>query len=161
MALGQRNMAAAARAMKVELELRTKAGQSEQKLQPRRTLLIKLAEEAGDTQTAVEQTVLVAKGIDMKMGKDPQPTYRPENIYPPELYTKGVQGDVELSFNLDPNGTPVAVRVVRATPPNVFDTVAVESFKKWRFTPFIENGAPVSSVGHTFTLAFRTGRTRG
>lgn len=158
-AIGAHNLRAAQKALKVELDLRSAAGQSEEKLQRRRTLLVKLAEESGDKTTAVEQTVLVAKAIKMSAGKDPQPTYRPdESPYPMELAKGHVEGDVELEFNLDPNGAPAAIKVIHATPRNVFDTAAVEHLKKWRFTPVIENGAPVSSVGHHYTLGFRMPR---
>jgi TonB family protein len=159
-ALGARKFKVAQEALKVELDLRSRAGQSEEKLQRRRTMLIKLAEESGDKTTAIEQTVIVAKAIGMGSGKDPQPTYRPESEYPPDLYKQRVEGDVELGFSLDANGTPAGVRVIRATPPNVFDSVAVENLKRWRFTPFIENGQPVASTGHHFTLAFRMQRER-
>ena len=152
---GMRNIPAFIKAMKVELDLRSKAGQGEDRLQRRRTLLIRFAEESGDKQTSIEQTVIIANSIGMGPGKDPQPTYRPESPYPADLARARVEGDVELGFNLDPNGTPVAIRVIRAVPVNTFDIAAMENFRLWRFTPFIENGQPVSSVGHNFLLAFR------
>jgi TonB family protein len=158
-ALQSRNLPAAQKALKIELELRSKAGQSEEKLQRRRTTLIKLAEESGDKTTAIAQTVLVAQAINMGSGKDPQPTYMPsDSPYTPELAKQRVEGDVEMSFNLDANGTPSAVRVTHAIPANVFDAAAVEYLKRWRFTPYLENGTPVSSTGHHYTLAFRMPR---
>jgi TonB family protein len=156
--LGMHNASSAIRAMKQELSYRTAAGQSEKKLQSRRTRLIQLAQESGDTETAIDQTVIIAKSIDMGPGKDPQPTYRTDTTYPPDQYRQHVEGDVEIAFNLDADGKPVGARVNKATPPHVFDDAALESFKKWRFTPFIDNGEPVSSTGHHFTLAFRMSR---
>ena len=82
---GMRNIPAFIKAMKVELDLRSKAGQGEDRLQRRRTLLIKFAEETGDKQTSIEQTVIIANSIGMGPGKDPQPTYRPESPYPADL----------------------------------------------------------------------------
>jgi TonB family protein len=158
--LGLRNMRGAISALKQEIDVRKSAGQSEDKLQRRRTLLIKLAEENNDRMTAVDQTVIIAKSIDMGPGKDPQPTYRAETDYPPELYRKRVEGDVEMGFGLTADGTPTNVRVTHATPPDVFNDAAVASFSKWRFTPVIRDGEPVSSSGHHFTLAFRLGRGR-
>ena len=86
--LNMRNVRGAATALHQELEMRTAAGQAEQKLQSRRTLLIQLAEENGDKVTAGAQAVLVAKGIEMAPGKDPQPVYRADTIYPPEQYRR-------------------------------------------------------------------------
>jgi len=158
--MAMRNTRAAMQALRQELELRTVAAQSESKLQRRRTLLIQLAEENNDPATAIEQTIIIAKSIEMESGKDPQPTYRAATDYPPKQYQDGVEGDVELSFALTAEGEPLNVRVVKATPPDVFNAAATESFKKWRFTPMIRDGQPVPSEGHRFTLAFRLGRAK-
>ncbi len=157
--LAQGNMRGAMAALKQEIAARTAAGQPEQKLQARRTLLIKLAEENNDKMTAADQAVAVAKGIDMGPGKTPQPVYRTETAYPPDLYQQRVEGDVEIGYSLDANGAVTEARVVRSTPPRVFDQAALESFRKWRFTPMLDRtGRPVSASGQTFTLAFRLGR---
>jgi TonB family protein len=153
--LALHNFSAGARALKQEISLRADAGQAEKKLQSRRTLLIQLSEQNGDKSTSIEQTVIIAQAIDMGLGKDPQPTYRPMPDYPPEQFRNQVEGDVDIAFNLDADGTPTAVRVKSSTPPAVFDSAALEAFRKWRFTPYIANGEPVSSTGHHFTLAFR------
>jgi TonB family protein len=159
-ATGLGNSGATINAMKQELDLRSKAGQSEQKLQGRRTKLIQMAEESGDKATSIEQSVIIAKSIGMGSGKDPQPTYRPEYQYPADLARQKVEGDVEMSFNLDANGTPQGIKITRSIPQGAFDIAAMENFRRWRFTPFIENGQPVSSVGHHFLLAFRTKREK-
>jgi TonB family protein len=154
-AVAMHNPRLAMSALKQELDLRSKAGQSEKKLQSRRTLLIQIAEENGDKSTAIDQTVIIAKNIGMGPGKDPQPTYRPENPYPADLARQHIEADVDIAYGLDANGTPVAPRVVRAVPTDAFNIAALENFRRWRFTPYIENGEPTSSSGHRFTLAFR------
>ena len=154
--LAQRNMRGAIAGLKQELEMRTAAGQKEDKLQKRRTLLIKLAEENGDTLTAGAQAVLVAKGIGMADGKDPQRVYYTETEYPRDQYTQRIEGDVEISYGLDATGAVTEARVSKSTPPQVFDQAALESFRKWRFTPMLDRtGKPVASSDHTFTVAFR------
>ena len=157
--LALHNVQGAIRALKQEIAVRSDAGQAEKKLQPRRTILIQLAQDNGDTATAIDQTVIIAKSIDMGPGKDPQPTYQIQTVYPPDQYRQHVEGDVEIAFNLDADGNPTGARVSKATPPGVFDDAALDSFKKWRFTPYIDNGDPVSSTGHHFTLAFRMPRS--
>ena len=53
----------------------------------------------------------------------------------------------------------VDAHVNRSVPPQVFDQAALESFRKWRFTPMLDdNGQPSPVSGRTFTLAFRLGR---
>ncbi len=154
-----RNLRGATAALRQELELRSAAGQAEQKLQARRTLLIKLAEENGDKLTAGEQAVIVSKGIGMAAGKDPQIVYRAETMYPPEQYRQRIEGDVEIAYSLDPTGAVTEARISKAAPPQVFDQAALESFRKWRFTPMLDNlGRPIPASGFKFTLAFRMGR---
>ncbi len=153
------NMRAAIAAMKQEIAMRAAAGQDEKKLQPRRTLLIKIAEESDDKLTAVEQAIEVSRGIDMKRGKDPQPVYRTPTNYPVEMYRQKIEGDVDIAYGLDQNGAVTEARVTTSTPARVFDQAALESFKAWRFTPMLDsNGRPISASGFKFTLAFRLGR---
>lgn len=153
------NMRAAIAALKQEISMRAAAGQDEKRLQQRRTLLIRIAEENGDKSTAADQAVAVARGIEMGRGKDPQPVYRAPTAYPPELYQQKIEGDVDIGYSLDPTGAIVDARVVTSTPARVFDQVAIDSFKKWRFTPMLDSkGQPISGSGFRFTLAFRLGR---
>lgn len=157
--LASGNMRGAIAALKQEISMRAAAGQDEKRLQQRRTLLIKLAEEGGDKLTAADQAVEVARGIEMGRGKDPQPVYRAPTAYPPELYQQKIEGDVEISYSLDPTGAIVDARVASSTPARVFDQAAIDSFRKWRFTPMLDStGQPVSGSGFKFTLAFRLGR---
>lgn len=146
-------------ALKQEIAMRAAAGHGERRLQPRRALLIKLAEENGDPLTAADQAAAVARGIDMGPGKDPQPVYRAPTAYPPELYRQRIEGDVTIAYSLDRTGAVTDARVTSATPARVFDQAALESFKTWRFTPMLNaDGEPVSASGFAFTLAFRLGR---
>lgn len=140
-----------------EIELRLGAGQSEQKLQIRRTTAIKFAEEMGDRRMAAVHALAIAKAIEMGPGKDPQPVYRTDTKYPAEQYNKGQEGDVVIRYSLDDNGSVLAASVVRGTPPDVFNDAALSSFKQWRFTPMVKNGAPVPVSDLEFTVMFRMG----
>jgi TonB family protein len=146
-------------ALRREIGMRAAAGQPESRLQSRRTLLIKYAEENSDFTTAADQAVAVAHGINMNPEKDPQPVYRTATTYPPDLYRQRLEGDVEITYSLDTGGSVTDARVARSTPPQVFDQAALESFRKWRFTPMLDNGGqPIAVSGRSFTLAFRLGR---
>lgn len=151
------NARAAASALKKELALRTAASQDEKKLQPRRTLLIQMAEDNNDRLTAAEQAVAVARGINMGPGKDPQPVYRTPTNYPPSLFQQKVEGDVDIAYSLDSNGTVIEAHALKSTSP-AFEPPALESFRQWRFTPMLnEKHEPVSASGLRFTMAFRLG----
>ncbi len=149
--LAQHNMRGAMAALKQELDMRAGAGQAEAKLQKRRTLLIQLAEENGDVMTAAAQAAAIARGIEMAPGKDPQPVYQA----PMTARTTG-EGDVDISYNLDAAGSVTSAQVTHSNPPQVFDQVALDTFKKWRFTPMLDqSGRPVSAQGFKFTMMIR------
>ena len=153
------NVRGAIAAMKQELAMLSAARQDEKRLQPRRTLLIRLAEENGDKLKAADQAVDVSRGIAMARGKDPQPVYRAPTAYPPELYQQKIEGDVDIAYSLDKTGAITDARVANATPARVFDQAALDSFRKWRFTPMLDaKSEPISGSGFRFTLAFRLGR---
>ena len=145
-------------ALKQEIALRAAAHQPEKRLQTRRTKLLQLAEESGDSMTAADQAIAIARGIKMTEGKDPQPVYQTQTTYPVEQFRQKVEGDVQMGFGLDANGKVVGARVIKATPSRVFDDEALESFRKWRFTPMLDSsGQPTAASGFTFTIAFRLG----
>jgi TonB family protein len=151
-----RNGRGAILALRQELDLRAAAGQSEQKLQPRRALLIKLAEEAGDKTTAIDQALKISKAIEMGPGKEPQPVYQMAAYYPVQPYQQKIEGAVEIQFGLDGTGGIVGARVARSQPPGVFDNAALEAFRKWRYTPMLDSaGQPVSASGFTYRMDFR------
>lgn len=153
--LQMRNMRGAIAALKTELDLRSAAGQTEAKLQARRTVLIKIAEDAGDKSTAIDQAIKVSKGIEMGPGKEPQPVYQMAAYYPVRPYQQKIEGWVEIGFGLDSSGSVVSARVIRSDPPGTFDDAALEAFRKWRYTPMLDGtGRPTSASGFVYTMPF-------
>jgi protein TonB len=66
----------------------------------------------------------------------------PQPKYPPDAYRSGTSGEVEVEFTVGPDGSVTGARVVRATPPRVFDREALSAVKRWRFQPV---GSPVTT----------------
>jgi TonB family protein len=139
-----------------EIKMRLAAGQGERKLQGRRTLAIKFAEETNNKQASITHALAIARDIEMGPGKDPQPVYRPETGYPLSMVNSGVEADVTVGYSIDDTGAVTQAKVVKATTAG-FDQAAIDGIKKWRFTPMLKDGRPVASAGHQFTLMFRLG----
>jgi protein TonB len=72
-------------------------------------------------------------------------------VYPPIARTAHVQGVVILEAVLDVEGRVDSVRVLRSIA--LLDQSAVDAVKRWRFTPALLNGQPVSVV-MTVTVNF-------
>lgn len=66
----------------------------------------------------------------------------PAPRYPPEALRSGTSGEVQVEFTVGVDGTVTSARVVRASPPRVFDREAVAAVRRWRFEPV---AAPVTT----------------
>jgi periplasmic protein TonB len=71
-----------------------------------------------------------------------RPISTPSPKYPPEAYRAGTQGEVQVEFTVGTDGAVSNARVVRSTPPRVFDREALNAVRRWRFQPV---AAPVTS----------------
>jgi len=77
---------------------------------------------------------------------------RPE--YPYRARQRGIEGHIKLAFTITAAGKVENIRVLDASPPNVFDREARRAAARWRFAPRTENGAAVSREA-VKTLHFR------
>lgn len=76
----------------------------------------------------------------------------PAPKYPPDAFRSGTSGEVQVEFTVGPDGSVSNARVVRASPPRVFDREAIAAVKRWRFQPV---GAPVTTRR---TISFSPGQ---
>jgi protein TonB len=80
-----------------------------------------------------------------------RPISTPQPKYPPDAYRSGTSGEVEVEFTVGADGAVTGARVVRASPPRVFDREALAAVKRWRFQPV---GSPVTTRR---TIGFNAG----
>lgn len=77
---------------------------------------------------------------------------RPE--YPYRARQRGIEGHIKLAFTITAAGKVENIRVMEASPRNVFDREARRAASRWRFAPRTENGSAVSREA-VKTLHFR------
>ena len=75
----------------------------------------------------------------------------PSPRYPPEALRAGTSGEVLVEITIGTDGSVTNARVVRATPPRVFDREALNAVRRWKFEPI---DAPTTTRR---TLAFNPG----
>ncbi len=75
----------------------------------------------------------------------------PSPRYPPEALRAGTSGEVLVEITVGTDGSVTNARVVRATPPRVFDREALNAVRRWKFEPI---DAPTTTRR---TLAFNPG----
>lgn len=64
--------------------------------------------------------------------------------YPNDAQRKGLNGWVEVSFQVAENGTVQNAAVVASDPRGVFDQAALDAVKQWRFEPPLRDGKPTA-----------------
>lgn len=64
--------------------------------------------------------------------------------YPPEAFTKKVEGVVEMEILVDAGGLVARARVTRSVP--LLDAAAVRAVRQWVFAPAIKDGRAVPTL---------------
>lgn len=102
------------------------------------------------TAAAVADTAAQSGGPEQEVM--PLNDVRPE--YPYRARQRGIEGHIKLAFTITAAGKVENIRVLEASPRNVFDREARRAAARWRFAPRTENGAAVSREA-VKTLHFR------
>ena len=74
--------------------------------------------------------------------------------YPRYALQRGIEGHVKLAFTINRAGAVENVRVIEASPQNVFEREARRAAVRWRFAPRTEGGLAVAREA-VKTLYFR------
>lgn len=87
---------------------------------------------------------------------DARPVVRFDPSFPLQAARDGVEGWVQLLFDIDAIGGVTNVRVIAAEPKRTFDKAAKQALRKWKYRAKVVNGKAVSqrdlSVRLDFTL---------
>jgi protein TonB len=92
---------------------------------------------------------------DFGVTQNVMPLSRVEPNYPSRALKRNIEGSITLSFNIDPNGRTVDIKVTSAQPKRIFDREAIRAIKKWRFQPKVVDGVAVSQFGMSQTIEFK------
>jgi len=82
------------------------------------------------------------------------PKVRIEPMYPQVAARDGVQGFVTLSFDINSQGDPINVQVIKAEPRGYFERSAKKAVRKWKYSPQKEEGVSVAVFDQQITLKF-------
>jgi TonB family protein len=77
----------------------------------------------------------------------PVPTAgNPKPVYPRMAIRRGIEGEVGLSVNVSSSGQVSKVSVSKPSGFAILDQAAIDSVKKWEFTPATRDGVPTAMV---------------
>jgi TonB family protein len=74
--------------------------------------------------------------------------------YPPRALQSNIEGWVELSYTVGPDGNVSRVKVLNATPPRTFESSASNAVSRLRYQPVIQGGKAIS-VGTQVRIVYR------
>lgn len=82
------------------------------------------------------------------------PIFRVDAVYPNRPLMKGIEGFVDLIFDVDEIGATKNIRVISADPPRTFDRAASKAVSKWKYEPKVIDGEGVYQSGLTTRIRF-------
>ncbi|MER2491995.1 energy transducer TonB [Catenovulum sediminis] len=82
------------------------------------------------------------------------PFVRVEPRYPAVAARDGIEGWVELSFDINKLGQVENIQIIKSEPKRIFDRSAIKALSSWRYKPLIKNGTPQVQNGLTVRLDF-------
>lgn len=77
----------------------------------------------------------------------PQPLEFAEPIYPPAARQRGIEGQVTIRLHIGTDGLVSDIEVVHVLGHESFRDSVLRAVRRWRFTPALENGVPVTARG--------------
>lgn len=88
-------------------------------------------------------------------GSGVTPIVRLDPEYPRKAAMQGIQGWVQLSFDITTMGTVENVKIMKAKPKRIFNMAAKRALLKWKYRPKMEGGKPVPQKGEMVQLDFK------
>ena len=86
---------------------------------------------------------------------DASPIVRINPKYPTTAARDGIEGWVQLSFNISPTGEVIDATVVNSEPKRIFDREALRAIKRWKYRPKVIEGVAQLQTGQTVQLDFK------
>ncbi|MDX2144964.1 MAG: energy transducer TonB [Rhodospirillaceae bacterium] len=84
---------------------------------------------------SVVSALLILLGAGLALAQAPAPLTRVMPLYPLRALDRGIEGWVELSFTILPDGTTADIAVTDAYPKGTFDKPAKAALAKWTYAP--------------------------
>lgn len=75
-----------------------------------------------------------------------KPLRRPPPRYPAQARRDGIEGFAVVRLRVDARGRVIDAVVVRADPPNIFDTAARDAARRYRFQPAMRDGRAIPTT---------------
>lgn len=75
------------------------------------------------------------------------PMVRVNPVYPQSLAARGIEGFVDVVFDVTETGSTQNIEVVYAEPERVFNSAVIKAVSRWKYRPKMEDGVAVKMQG--------------
>ena len=82
------------------------------------------------------------------------PIFRVAPQYPRRPQSRGIEGFVDLMFDISPTGKTENIRVVYAEPKGAFERASIKALSKWKYKPAMEDGVGQTQKDQTTRIKF-------
>ena len=79
--------------------------------------------------------------------------------YPEAARNQGLQGSVEVAYDVSAEGRVINAQIVSAEPSGVFEDAALSAVRSWRFRPGRRKGVESLYTGLVSTIEFKFGES--
>ncbi len=93
-------------------------------------------------------------GTNISIDTMPVPQVRVQPRYPNRAIERGLEGYVDVRFDITKIGTTSNVIVVNANPEGVFDRAAVKAVQRWKYQPQLVEGEAIETKNITHRIVF-------
>lgn len=83
--------------------------------------------------------------LDSSFGDQAMPFIKVQPNYPTSASSRGIEGYVDVMFDVAPTGATENIRIINAVPSSVFNSSVVQAIKRWKYKPRMVNEVPVKS----------------
>lgn len=116
---------------------------------------------AGKKNVFVMTDIIFDDPISVHVDKEnPTPLVRIPPVFPDRFLRGDVSGFCKILFDVSPEGQPMNIQTTLCTNTQL-KSATVKSVQKWKYTPRVQNGRPVSRSGLETTIRFDLRDERG
>lgn len=121
--------------------------------------MVESLEALGLKDEATKHCLILAQLAPSLDSKTMQPLYALVPKYPSNAIKTGIEGVVNIEFSVDESGYVINPKVISTTVNNnVLENASLETVKKYRYAPRIQEGKPVATEGVTQSFSFKISR---
>lgn len=82
------------------------------------------------------------------------PIFKVAPRYPHRAITRGIEGYVDLIFDISATGKTENIRVIYAQPKGYFESASRKTLEKWKYKPAVEEGVAKPQKNQTTRISY-------